>query len=69
MGKLYQILEWSKEHGEVKSVDRIRVKVLTLTIKEKLYLGQVGPDTECSPELLAAIRRVASEVVGKRCPF
>ncbi len=68
MSKLYQIINWAKANGEVKAVDRIRMKVLMLTMKEKIALATVTKDTECSPELLQAIWKAANEVVGKSCP-
>ncbi len=68
-GELYRILQWVKEKGEVKAIDRIRLKVLTHCLKEKVYLSQVGPHTECSPELLEKIRQAAEEIVGEEVPF
>lgn len=67
--KLYQILEWAKENGEVKIVDRIRIKVLPITIRENIYLNAIQPDTECSEECIEAVRDAVVAVIGKSCPI
>ncbi len=67
--KLYDILEWVKSNGEVKAMDRLRVKVLPVTMKEGLVLTDVTYDTTCSPETLRVIRDAATEIVGKECPI
>ncbi len=67
--KLYQVLQWVKQEGEAKAIDRIRAKVLPVTIKESIYLNQVTPETECSPACLQAIIQAANQVVGKPCPI
>lgn len=36
------IFEWAKQNGEVKSVDRILVKVMLLLIKYKIILTPVS---------------------------
>lgn len=69
MSQLYNIIQWAQQNGEVKAIDRIRVQVLPVTMKEKIRLNEVTKDTECSPECLDAIRKAASDVVGKRCPY
>jgi hypothetical protein len=67
-GSLYDILEWAKSNGEVKVIDRIRVMVLPITMKEKIMLTNVTKTTACSNECLDAVRKAATQVVGKACP-
>ena len=67
-GSIYAVLEWAKQEGDVKAIDRIRVRVLPHAMKEGLVLCEVQATTTCSPELLTRFREVASKVVGKECP-
>jgi hypothetical protein len=67
-GLLFQVLQWAKTNGEVRAVERIRLKVLNGSIREGIVLARVSPNTTCSPEYLDLVRTAASEVVGKRCP-
>jgi hypothetical protein len=66
---LYQILEWAKSTGEVRAVERIRLKVLTASLDEGIALQRVGPDTPCSQAYLAKVHAAASDVVGQLCPI
>ncbi len=66
---LYDVLNWAKTNGEVKVVERIRLRVIGWTMREGISLANVHPDTKCSGECLDAVRRAASEVVGKPCPL
>lgn len=68
-GTLYQILEWARTSGEPKVIDRIRVYVLPVTMKEQIRITEVKPDTVCSQACLDAVRKAASSVVGKDCPY
>lgn len=68
-GSLYDIIEWAKQNGEVKVVDRIRVKVLPVTMQEKIVIAEVTPSTACSPACLDAVRQAAINIVGKPCPY
>lgn len=68
-GSLYDILEWAKKNGEVKVLDRIRVHVLPVTMQEKIRINEVTPTTTCSSACLEAVRKAASNVVGKPCPY
>ena len=68
MGSIFGVLEWAKREGEVKAIARIRMRVLGDSVKEGVRLGDVKPDTRCSPQLLNKIRVAASEIVGKPCP-
>lgn len=52
---LYDLLKYVEEHGELKAVSRLRVRVLPHTLKEKIYLANVKPETQCSPELLRVV--------------
>ncbi|MBI2569986.1 MAG: hypothetical protein HYV63_23520 [Candidatus Schekmanbacteria bacterium] len=65
---LYEVLQWAKENGEVKAVDRIRVFVLPNALREGVILAAVNPKTACSREFLAEVRKAAEAVVGKPCP-
>jgi hypothetical protein len=65
---LYQVIDWAKTNGEVKVLDRIKLKTLSKLVQERVTLDQVTPATTCSPELVAAVRAAASDVVGKPCP-
>jgi hypothetical protein len=66
---LYQILEWTKLHGEVKVLDRMRVYLLAVALRENLRFDQIKPETTCSDDALKMIRELASDLVGKPCPF
>jgi len=68
MSTLFDVLEWAKQNGEVKIIDRIRVQVLPVTMKEGIALNDVTKDTACSAECLDAVRKAASEIVGQPCP-
>ncbi|MBI4396341.1 MAG: hypothetical protein HY548_04540 [Elusimicrobia bacterium] len=68
-GSLYQILNWAKENGEVECLSRIRLKLLIHSVKEKIFIDDVGPNTNCSDEYLQEVRKAVGEVVGKNCPL
>ncbi|MCP5109581.1 MAG: hypothetical protein GY953_01970 [bacterium] len=68
-GATYQILEWAEGKGEVKAVDRIRLMTMADAIREGVNLAKATPETEASDNLISAIRKAASEVVGESCPF
>ncbi len=65
---LFEILEWTRENGEVRAVDRLGLKIMRIAMTEGLILAAVDKQTECSEEGLVAIRKAASSVVGKPCP-
>jgi hypothetical protein len=67
--RLYSILKWAKDKGEMRAVERIRLRVLVASIEEGIALTKVGPETSCSPKYLQAVRDAASAVVGKPCPY
>lgn len=67
-GALYRVLAWAREHGEPRALERIRLKMVKLSVREGINLAEVEPDTKCSAEYLEAIRNIASEVVGAPCP-
>lgn len=68
-GRLFRVLEWAKENGDVSTVSRVRVMVLPLSVKERIVLDRVGPATACSHEYLDAVRRAVRNVVGRECPL
>lgn len=68
MTSVYNIVMWVKRSGGVKSIDRLRVKLLPRAMKEGIYFSKVTPSTSCSPEFLVALKATASAVVGKPCP-
>ena len=67
--KLYGLLEWAKENGEVKILYRIRIKAMLHTLEEGINLAEVSPDTTCSNTCLEAIHEVVTELVGRPCPL
>ena len=68
MSAAYDIIRWLDSQGEVLALARLDVRMMEATSREKLSVRQIGRDTVCSPEYLAALRREASIVVGKPCP-
>jgi hypothetical protein len=68
-GALFQILEWARDNGELLVIERIRLKVLSASIREGIQLGKVTPRSGCSNEYLNTVRRAVEEVVGKPCPY
>lgn len=67
--KLFQIIDWAKKNGEVKAVDRIKIRALSALMAENIQIQNITESTDCSGGCLEAIRKAASEVVGKPCPF
>jgi hypothetical protein len=67
--RLYDIIEWARKSGEVRAVERIRLKVLTASIDEGISLMRVSPETTCSSRYLEAVWQAASDVVGEPCPY
>ncbi|MDJ0841267.1 MAG: hypothetical protein QNK37_32450 [Acidobacteriota bacterium] len=67
-GKLFKVLEWLEDEGEVKAVARLRMKILPFTVQESIVISRIDRKTTCSGALLAAARNAASEIAGKRCP-
>ena len=68
MGAIFEIVEWVRRQGDIHSLGRLRLRVLSATIKEGLSLSEVTPQTECSSECLNLVRDAASKIVGKPCP-
>ncbi len=67
------IFEWAKKNGEVKTVDRILVKVMLLLIKNKIILTTAAIDKmesrlELPDEIFDAIRQAAEAIVGQPFP-
>jgi len=68
-GELYNILRWTREHGEVRAFERLRLRLLKHTVKEGFMLDRVTNETRCSEDYLREARRAAAEIVGSECPF
>jgi hypothetical protein len=68
-GELNKILRWTREHGEVRAFERLRLRLLRYTVKEGFMLDHVTDETRCSDNYLREARKAASEVVGRDCPF
>lgn len=66
-GDLHRILQWTAAHGEVQALSRLRIKLMPLSIKERIVMDDVDPQTVVSAEYLAAARKAAEEIVG--APF
>lgn len=66
-GELHKILQWVEANGEVRALSRLRIKLMPLTMKEKICLDDVGPTTEVSSAYLDAARAAAEEIVGVPC--
>lgn len=68
-GTLFRMLEWARRNGDVTTLKRIRVIVLPLTVRERIILDKVTPETAVSREYLSAVRAAISETVGRECPL
>ena len=68
-GNLYRMLEWARRNGDVTTLKRIRVIVLPLTVRERIILDKVTPDTVVSKEYLSAVRTAITQTVGRECPL
>mgnify|MGYP000863814439 CR=1 FL=1 len=68
-GNLYRMLEWARRNGDVTTLKRIRVIVLPLTVRERIILDKVTPDTVVSPEYLSVVRTAITQTVGRECPL
>lgn len=67
MGTLFSICEWVKKEGSPDAIDRLRVKILAVLMKEGVTMKSMTKDTVISPGALKAVSAAASEVVGKPC--
>lgn len=68
-GNLFRMLEWARRNGDVTTLKRIRVIVLPLTVRERIILDKVTPDTVVSPEYLSVVRTAITQTVGRECPL
>lgn len=64
---LWKIVNWAKEEGPVKAVERINMMVLAACMQEKVSLKNLTPNTKCSSKLEQAVRKAAESVVGRPC--
>ena len=67
------IFEWAEQHGEVKTIDRILVKVMLLLIKNKIILttatiNKMETRLDLPDEIFEAIRQAAESIVGRPFP-
>ena len=67
-GTLLRMLEWARRNGDVTTLKRIRVIVLPLTVRERIILDKVTPETAVSREYLSTVRAAIRETVGRECP-
>lgn len=67
-GSLYETLAWARANGDVDAMQRIRLQMLPMTVRERIVLDKVTPTTVCSAEYLKALRRAVRDVVGKEAP-
>ena len=65
---LYEIICWVRKHGEIQAESRLRIRTLPLTVREGISFDQIGPSTKGSPQLIDAMLREASLIVGESCP-
>lgn len=65
---LHEVVTWTEQNGEVKAIDRLRVKVLPDLMSEGITLSTVNAETSCTPPLLKKVADAASSVVGRPCP-
>ncbi len=66
---MYKILLWVQHEGKVKAMSRLKIRILPDVMREGILLREVNPHTSCSDDLLVKLRREASAIVGKPCPF
>ena len=65
---LYDIICWVRDQGEIQAESRLRIRTLPLTVREGIAFAQIGPSTQGSPQLLNAMVREATQVIGKAYP-
>lgn len=65
---LYRSLQWARKNGDVDTMQRLRLQLLPLSIRERIVLEKVTPETSCSTDYLIAVRRAIRDVVGKDAP-
>ena len=68
MTSLYKIVCWVRDHGEIEAESRLRIRTLPLTVREGIAFAQIGPSTQCSPQLMNAMLKEAAQVIGKSYP-
>ena len=69
MTKLYDIIKWVRQEGEVQAENRLRMRTLPFTTREGLAFSSINASTNASEELVVAMRKEASAVVGRPCPI
>lgn len=68
-GSLHDIVAWVRSNGAPGAVDRLRLRILPLTMRERLWWDDITPETVCSAQTLLEVKREASAIVGKPCPL
>jgi len=63
------IIEWTQQEGEVRALDRLRVLVLPILLKEGVIgLASVNAETNVSDQCYQALKEAAADIVGRTCP-
>jgi len=68
MRTLHDVIQWVEENGPPHAMNRIRLRLLSRTLKARVDLDNVDEETEVSPDYLDAFKRAAIEIVGKPLP-
>ena len=63
---LHALIRWLRTEGPPRALDRVRLKMLGSTLKHKVDLEEVGPDTKVPDEYLDRFADVAAEVMADR---
>lgn len=66
--RLIDIIRWVEAEGPPKALNRIRLKLLSRTLRERISLDACDEHTEVSQEYLEAFADAAAEIVGKPLP-
>ncbi len=69
MSTLFKIVSWVKTNGEVESFSRFRLRVMPACIENKIWFSKVTAMTKAPPKMLSTLRKEASLVIGKTCPY
>ncbi len=66
---LYRVKTWIESFGEPLALTRASMKCMPFLAKLGLSLREATPETTVPNDTMNAVRSVATEVVGKPCPY
>ncbi len=62
-GTLRALLDWGERAGDVSVMKRLRMKLLPLTVRERIVLHKVEASTQCSVAYFEAARQALEEIL------